>query len=117
MARGNTYTCATCGKTYVFCPKCQIVDIVYDAERFCTQEHADIFAILSKHGCKLSTADETLAELAVYNIDNVRLTDDILAHLEIIKAEAAPVQATAEVVEVKEEIPAQQEDKKNKKKW
>ena len=59
MARGNIYTCATCGTTYTFCPKCTIVKPNYDAERYCSKAHADIFAILSKHGCGLADDKET----------------------------------------------------------
>ena len=120
MARTSTYTCKTCGTKYEFCLKCQIARPNYDAENFCCAEHDAIYAILSKHGCNLISADEALAALSVYNIDNVHLTEDVLAHVEKIKAEATPIKTTAKVVEVKEDadhIPAQQSNKKTKKKW
>ena len=119
MARNNTYTCKTCGTKYDFCLKCQFTRPNYDAENFCSKEHNEIYATLSKHGCNLITADEALAELAAYNIDNVQLTENVLAHVERIKAEATPVKPAAKVVEVKEEVeaPAQQSNKKTKKKW
>lgn len=119
MARHNTYTCRTCGTTYEFCMKCQVSRPKYDAENFCCAEHEGLYATLSKHGCNLITADEALAELAAYNIDNVQLTENILAHIERIKAEATPVKPAAKVVEVKEDVvvPAQQSNKKTKKKW
>lgn len=117
MARTNTYTCKTCGTTYEFCLQCQFTRPDYDAENFCCAEHGNIYATLSKHGCNLITADEALKELAAYNIDNVTLAENILAHIEKIKSEATPVKATAKVVEVKEETVVQQSNKKNKKKW
>ena len=119
MARKNTYTCKTCGTQYDFCLKCQVSRPNYDAENFCSKEHNEIYAILSKHGCNLITADEALAELAAHNIDNVQLSENILAHVDTIKAEATPAKPAAKVVEVKEEVavPAQQSNKKSKKKW
>jgi hypothetical protein len=117
MARTNTYTCKTCGTKYEFCLKCQVSRPNYDAENFCSKEHNDIYAILSKHGCNLITADEALAELATYNIDDVKLVENIRAHVDTIKTQATPVKPTEKVVEVKEEVPAQQSNKKTKKKW
>ena len=90
MARGNKYTCATCGKEYEFCPKCAVTVPSYDAERYCSKKHADIFEILSKHGCGLATADETLKALAPYNTDAEKLTSSIRKHISTIKAEAKP---------------------------
>ena len=116
MARTNTYTCKTCGTKFEFCLKCQVSRPNYDAENFCCKEHEGLYAVLSKHGCNLITADEALNELAAYNIDNVELAEDILAHIERIKSEATPVKAAAEVVETKE-VPAQQSNRKTKKKW
>ena len=80
MARGNVYTCVVCGKEHQFCPKCQIVRPNYDYERYCSKEHSDIFAILSKHGCGLATAEETLEAIASY--DTTNLTEDIAKHIE-----------------------------------
>lgn len=115
MARTNTYTCKTCGTKFEFCLKCQVSRPNYDAENFCCKEHEGLYAVLSKHGCNLITADEALAELAAYNIDDVKLADGILAHIERIKSEATPVMPTAEVVEATEVI--QRSNKKTKKKW
>jgi hypothetical protein len=94
MARGNTYTCATCGKEFEFCPKCQITKPNFDAERYCTAAHADIFAILSKHGCHLASAEETLTALAKY--DTTNLTKAIAAHINSLK----PKKVEVEVKEV-----------------
>ena len=85
MARGNKYTCATCGTTYEFCPKCAIVKPNYDAERYCSQEHADIFAILSKHGCGIANSEETLEALASYDTEN--LAESIVEHIESLNVE------------------------------
>ena len=125
MARTNTYTCKTCGKTYEFCPKCQIAKPDYSAESFCCAEHNAIHAILSKHGCNLISAAETLKELAAYNLDEITLTEDILTHIARIKSEAGvkvektvvvekPV-ATEKVAPV--ETSTANSNKKNKKKW
>ena len=121
MARTSTYTCKTCNDTYEFCLKCQVSRPDYDAENFCSKKHAEIYAILSKHGCNLITADEALKELAAYNIDNITLTEDILAHIERIKSEASiKVENPTPIVEEKE-IPTvkttQKSNKNNKKKW
>lgn len=120
MAYADKFICKTCGTEFEFCMRCQVSRPNYDAEGFCSKEHNEIYAILSKHGCNLITADEALAELAAYNIDNVQLTENILAHIEQIKADATPAKPAAKVVEVKEEVaavPAQQSNKKTKKKW
>ena len=83
MARGNTYKCVVCGKEHIFCPKCQIVLPNYDYERYCSKEHNDIFNILSKHGCGLATAEETLEALESY--DTTNLTEGIAKHIESLK--------------------------------
>ena len=80
MARGNTYTCVVCGKEHTFCPKCQIVLPNYDYERYCSKAHADIFAILSKNGCGLATAEETLEALESY--DTTGLVEGVEKHIE-----------------------------------
>ena len=105
MARKNTYTCRICGATYDFCPACSVGKPNYDAENFCSKEHAEIFAILSKHGCKLATAEETMNALKSYDIENVKLADSIKAHIAAIKAE---------LPEIKTEIKAKADKKK---KW
>ena len=85
MARGNIYKCVVCGKEHQFCPKCAIVKPNYDYERYCSQAHADIFAILSKHGCGLATAEETLEALLPY--DTANLVEDIAQHIESLNEE------------------------------
>jgi hypothetical protein len=94
MARGNTYVCATCGKVYDFCLKCAITKPNFNAERYCTAAHADIFAILSKHGCHLATAEETLEALKGYDLTG--LTEDIQAHINSLQ----PKKVEVEVKEV-----------------
>ena len=129
MARANTYTCRTCGKVYEFCLKCQVARPNFDAENFCCKEHGDIYAILSKNGCNLITADETLAELSAYNLDEITLTEGVLAHIEKLKSEATPKEPVETKVEEPvaavaeepttpvEEKPVFKSNKKNKKKW
>lgn len=82
MARGNKYICATCGKAYEYCPKCEIRQPSFDAERYCSQEHSEIFAILSKHGCGNATVEETLASLTDYDITG--LAENIQAHIDLL---------------------------------
>ena len=118
MARTSTYTCKTCGTKYEFCLKCQVTRPDYDAENFCSHKHADIYATLSKHGCNLISADEALTELSAYNLDEIALTEDILAHVEKIKSEAI-VKVEKTITPVKTEVvetPAVQQSNKNKKK-
>ena len=103
MAHGDIKTCYVCGAKYEYCEHCVVVKPAYNADRFCSQTHQDIFAILSKHGCNLITADEALAALLAYNIDNITLTEDVLAHIEKIKSEAGvKVKAASKEVEVEE---------------
>ena len=87
MARGNKYTCATCGEEFVYCPKCALTEPLFDAERYCTAAHADIFHILSKHGCNLATAEETLEALADYDTTNV--SESIRAHIDSLQPKKA----------------------------
>lgn len=124
MARTNTYTCATCGTTYEFCLKCQVSRPDYDAEKFHSRKCANIYGILSKHGCNLITAEEALKELSAYNIDEITLTEDVLAHINKIK-EAVGVQVKASTPIVEEKVVVeeptiktiQQSNKNKKKKW
>lgn len=85
MARGYTYTCATCGTTYEFCPKCALVKPNYDAQRYCSKEHAQIFKILSRNGCGLADAKETLEALASYNTTG--LVEGIEKHIASLNEE------------------------------
>lgn len=83
MARGNTYRCVVCGEEYEFCPKCQVTRPNYDYERYCGKNHADIFAILSKHGCGLATEEETIN--ALQNYDLTGLSESIDAHIKTLR--------------------------------
>lgn len=87
MARGNKYICATCGKVYDYCPKCEITKPNYDAERYCSKEHEEIFSILSKNGCGLATAEETLKALEGYNTTN--LAENIQEHIDSLEPKQA----------------------------
>lgn len=80
--KGDTYTCRVCGKKTVLCPRCQIRLPNYNYENFCSQEHSDVFAILSKNGCGLATNEETLDALKDYDLSNV--TEPIKAHIAAI---------------------------------
>ena len=79
MARGYIYTCKCCGKEYEYCPKCAVRKPNYDAELYCSKAHADIFAILSKNGCNLATAEETLEALANYDLTG--LNESVQLHI------------------------------------
>lgn len=116
MARTNRYTCKLCAETFERCVKCMVGKPDFDAENFCTHDHADIYAILSKHGCNLITADDALAELKAHNIDKIKLAEDVAAHVERIKSEATiktDIPAKAEI----EKPVFKQSNKNNKKKW
>ena len=94
MARGNIYVCATCGTSYEFCPKCAITKPNYDAERYCSNEHANIFAILSKHGCGLATAEETLE--ALKDCDTTNLNESIQEHINSLSPKKAKTKREVE---------------------
>lgn len=107
MARGNTYECATCGKEYVYCPKCAITEPSYDAERYCCREHSNIFAILSKHGCHLATEEETLEALKGY--DTTGVTESIQAHIDSLQPK---VEAKADETKVESKKAVETTNKK-----
>jgi hypothetical protein len=108
MARGNQYTCAACGKEYEYCPKCAVTKSSYDPERFCSREHAEIFEILSKHGCHLTTAEDTLMALNKYNLELDKLSSSIRKHIAAIKSEVKP----EPVEEVKQNFQSLNKDQK-----
>ena len=85
MARGNVYRCLACGEKYTYCPKCALVKPTYDIENFCSKKHEEIFKILSKHGCGLATAEDTLEALAPY--DTTNLMESIQTHMNSLKPE------------------------------
>ena len=116
MANYNEHKCFTCGKVFEYCRRCAVTPVVHMAEGFCSEECAHIFNTLSKHGCNLVTAEETLAALG--NIENVVLTPSIKAHIDAIKAETKKASTKVEVAPVVEETVTElvQSDKK-KKKW
>lgn len=94
MARGNTYRCCVCNEEYNFCAKCSIVKPNYDYERYCSKAHADIFAILSKHGCGLATAEETLESLKGYDLTS--LNESIQAHIDSLLPKKAKAKREVE---------------------
>ena len=118
MANYNEHKCLACGQIFDYCRRCAITPIVYKAEGFCSEKCSHIFAALSKHGCNLITADEALAEIAAYNLDEITLTKDIRKHIKEIKS-AASVKTTSTVEEnvVVEDTVVETTNKSNKKKW
>lgn len=102
MANYNEHKCFTCGKIFEYCRRCAITPVIYKEEGFCSEECSHIFNTLSKHGCNLITTDEALAELSLHNIDEIKLNEDIAAHIERIKSEVA----------VKVEVPINKETEK-----
>lgn len=92
--RYNEHTCLVCGKTFEYCRKCAIEPIKHFAEGFCSEAHSDIFNILSKHGCNIATAEETLAALANYDVTNV--TEGIKAHIDSLQPKKVEVEVKAE---------------------
>ena len=120
MYNHNDHKCLVCGDTFYYCRSCRIKPIKHLAEGFCSETCADIFAILSRHGCNLITADEALTELSAYNINEITLTKDILAHVEKIKSEVSVKVKEPMVVEEStpiEESTVQYNNQKNQKKW
>ena len=94
MARGYRYTCKSCGVEYEYCPKCAIRKPNYEAELYCSKAHADIFAILSKNGCHLATAEETLEALKDYDTSN--LNESIQAHINSLMPKKAKARREVE---------------------
>lgn len=88
MANYNEHKCLACETTYEYCRRCVITPVVYNEEGFCSERCSHIFNTLSKHSCNLITADEALAELSIYNLDEIKLTDSIAAHIESLQAES-----------------------------
>lgn len=112
MANYNEHICFTCGQIYDYCRHCAVTPVVYKAEGFCSEDCSHVFNTLSKHGCNLATAEETLAALG--NIEGKTFTSSIQAHIDTIKAEVKPI-AVVEEKEVENTV-VEQYDKK-KKKW
>lgn len=121
MARGDTYTCRTCGKVYDYCEKCAIRPIPYLGNGFCSESCSDIFSILSKHGCNLATAKETLDTLD--SLEGKIFTPSIQAHIDAITAEVKGVPAAKEEIVVKDDTTVVENNIKEnilfsqKKKW
>ena len=82
MANYHDHKCLTCGKTFEYCRRCVITPVIYKAEGFCSEECSHIFAILSKHGCHLATAEETIKALQDYDTTNVN--ESITKHIEAL---------------------------------
>ena len=100
--RYNEHECLVCGKTFEYCRSCRIEPIKHLAEGFCSENCADIFNILSKHGCHIATAEETLESLRDYDTTNV--TDNIQAHIDSLKSNKAEVENKTEVESEAEEV-------------
>ena len=93
--RYNEHTCLVCGNTFEYCRKCVIEPVKHFAEGFCSEAHSDIFNILSKHGCNLATAEETLAALKDYDTTNV--VESIKSHIDSLQPKKAEAENKAEV--------------------
>lgn len=87
MANYHEHECFTCGRIFDYCRRCVITPVVYKAEGFCSETCSHVFNTLSKHDCKLITADEAFVELAKYNLDKMILKDNIIKHIELIESE------------------------------
>lgn len=94
MANYYERKCLTCGQIFDYCKRCVITPVIHKEEGFCSESCSDIFAILSKHGCGLATADETLEALLPY--DTTNLVDSVKAHMNSLKP-AKKVKAQKEV--------------------
>ena len=102
MSRSYIYHCLTCGKSYEYCPSCAVVKPKFSIESFCCKKHQEIYNILSKHGCHLATAEETLAALKDY--DTTGLTEDIQAHIDSLQPNKVEVKADKTKVESKKAV-------------
>lgn len=101
MANYSEHKCFTCGQIFDYCRHCSVTPVVYKAEGFCSEKCSHIFNILSKHGCNLATAEETLEELKNYDVTNV--TESIQAHIDSLQPKKVEVEAEVET-EAKAEI-------------
>lgn len=112
MAQGNTYKCSCCDKEFAYCPKCAVTKPAYDAERFCSRSHAEIFSILSKHGCGIATAKETLDALRSYDLGN--MSESVRAHINTLREQTAPakVEPIIKVEPIVKAEPVAKEEKK-----
>lgn len=102
--RYNEHTCLVCGKTFEYCRSCTLEPVKHLAEGHCSETCADIFNILSKHGCHLATAEETLAALKDYDTTNV--VESIKAHIDSLQPKKVEVKAETKV-EAKAEAKAE----------
>ena len=117
MANYNEHKCLACEQVFDYCRRCAITPVVYKAEGFCSEKCSEIFAILSKHSCNLITSEEAFLELAEFNIDEISLTEDIIAHIERINSDVGLFHTVEEEVIADEAQIVEQSNKKNKKKW
>ena len=99
MANYNEHKCLACGETYEYCRRCAITPVIYKAEGFCSDNCYNIFNILSKHSCGLITADEAFEQLATCNIDENKLTEGIVAHIESLMTEVTTREEAPAIVE------------------
>ena len=83
MRNHGEHECLVCGKVFEYCRKCALVPVKHFAEGFCSEVCADIHHILSKHGCNLATAEETLEALKDYDVSNV--SDSIQTHINSLR--------------------------------
>lgn len=102
MGKRNEHTCLVCGKSFYYCRSCTINPIKHLAEGFCSETCAEIFDILSKHGCHLATAEETLAALKDYDITG--LTESIQAHIDSLQPKKVEVKSDETKVESKKAV-------------
>lgn len=102
MSRGYIYYCLTCGKSYEYCPSCAVVKPKFSIESFCCKKHQEIYEILSKHGCHLATAEETLESLKSYDLTG--LTESIQAHIDSLQPKKAEVEVKADETKVESKV-------------
>lgn len=98
MANYHEYKCLTCGQIFEYCRRCVITPVVYHEEGFCSEKCSHIFNVLSKHGCNIATAEETLEALKDYDVSNV--TEPIKAHIDSLNKEDKKEVIPTEDVEV-----------------
>lgn len=93
----STIECRVCGSKHSYCPACSFKPNDYLDNGFCGEECYKIWVTLSRNGCKLATAKETLDELSKLKVP-AKLVPSIQAHIDALKAE---VKSAKELPEAK----------------
>lgn len=90
-----TIECRVCGEKRTYCAACAVKPNIYLENDFCDENCFKVWETLSRNGCKLATAKETLDTLSKIKVP-AKLVPSVKKHIDSLNAEVKSAKETSE---------------------